>query len=146
MPVRLRITLLFAFLVFLILGLVFTGVYYFSWEARLETITARLTNRGITTARLLSQGGRFSHEVVKGLDSLTAITYKQKVVQAYDYRNRLIYHYSDLPGDTMSLDRDVLDEARIKGKHYFTINGKEAVAYHHKDAHSRLVIVSAGVD
>ncbi|GAA4324035.1 HAMP domain-containing sensor histidine kinase [Flaviaesturariibacter amylovorans] len=146
MPVRLRITLLFAFLVFLILGVVFAGVYYFSWQARLQTISTRLSNRAITTARLLSQEELFTPDVVKGVDSLTTLTYKRKVVQAYDFQNRLIYSYADLPGDSLTLDREVLNEARLKGRHYFTINGKEAIAYHHKDAHTRLVIVSAGVD
>ena len=55
MPVRLRITLLFSLFAFIILGVVCSSIYYFSYQTRLNGIKTRLTNRAITTARLLSQ-------------------------------------------------------------------------------------------
>jgi len=59
MPVKIRITLLFTLLVVGILTLVCGSVYYFSYINRLKDIRTRLTNRAITTGRLLSQGGYF---------------------------------------------------------------------------------------
>ena len=146
MPVRLRITFLFALLVFIILSIVCSGIYYFSYTARVDTIKKRLTNRAITTARLLSQKEIFDQRLVQRIDSLTTIALKRKAVQAYDYNNRKIYNYSDLPGDTLYINSDILDDARLNGRVYFSIDAKEAVAYHYVDDQSRIVIVSAGED
>ena len=146
MPVRLRITLLFALLVFIILSIVCTGIYYFSYTARLDTIKKRLTNRAITTARLLSQKEIFDQKLVQRIDSLTTIALTNKTVQAYDYKNRKIYNYSDLPGDTLNISNSILDDTRFKGNIYFSVRNKEAVAFHYVDNKSRIVIISAGED
>jgi signal transduction histidine kinase len=146
MPVRLRITLLFALLVFIILSIVCTGIYYFSYTARLDTIKKRLTNRAITTARLLSQKEIFSQRLVQRIDSLTTISLTNKTVQAYDYKNNKIYNYSDLPGDTLNISNDILDDTRFKGNIYFSVRNKEAIAFHYVDNKSRIVFISAGED
>ena len=77
MPVRLRITLLFSLLVFFILSLVCAGIYYFSYEGRIQTIKSRLTNRAITTARLLSQREIFDRDLVRRIDSSTTLSLKK---------------------------------------------------------------------
>jgi signal transduction histidine kinase len=146
MPVRLRITFLFALLVFIILSIVCSGIYYFSYTSRVNTIKRRLVNRSITTARLLSQKEIFDQNLVRKIDSSTTLALKNKTVQAYDYQNKKIYNYSDLPGDTLHIDTSILDDARVKGDFYFTIGNKEAVAYHYVDHNSRIVIISAGED
>jgi two-component system, OmpR family, sensor histidine kinase ArlS len=146
MPIRLRITILFVTLVIIILGIVCTGVYYFSYTARINTITTRLTNRAITTARMLEQQEIFDQKLVQRIDSLTTISLKNKTVQAYDYKNNKIYSYSDVNGDTLHIPDDVLDEARVNGNYYFTISDKEAVAYHYSSDLSRIVVISAAED
>ena len=146
MPVRLRITFLFAALVFIILSVVCTTAYYFSYTSRINTIKTRLANRAITTARLLSQREIFNRELVQRIDSFTTISLKNKAVQAYDYKNRKVYNYSDVPGDTLNIDVSILDDARVRGNFYFTIGNKEAVAYHYVDRNNRIVIISAGED
>ncbi len=85
MPVRIRITLVFTVLVFIILTLVCSSIYYFSYTSRVNTIKTRLTNRAITFGRLLSRSEVFSNELVKRIDSLTSIAYTNRVIQAYDY-------------------------------------------------------------
>ena len=146
MPVRLRITFLFTLLVFILLTLVCTGVYYVSANNRLKNVRTRLTNRATTTARLLSQSEVFDKELVRRIDEATTVALKDKTVQAYDYRNLRMYRYSDVPNDTIHVDKDVLDEARISGKIYFDWGGKEAVAYHYTDNNLRMVVVAAAVD
>ena len=146
MPVRLRITLLFALLVMVILGMVCSGVYYFTSSARRNAMKTRLTNRSITTARLLSEKETFDQKLVQRIDSLTTIALKNKTVQAYDYQNKEIYIYSDIPGDTFHVDENVLDNARVNSTHYFVIDRKEAVAYHYADSSKRMVVISAAED
>ena len=124
MPIRLRIVILFTVLVIIILGLLCGGIYYFSHTARLKTIKTRLENRAITTARLLAQKEIFDQELVKRIDSLTTIALKNKTVQAYDYQNRKLYNYSDVFGDTLSITEEDLDDARVNGTIYFTVDDK----------------------
>jgi two-component system, OmpR family, sensor histidine kinase ArlS len=146
MPIRLRITLLFVLLVFIVLGIVGSGVYYFSYTARLKNIKTRLTNRAITTARLLSQREIFDQALVQRIDSLTTISLKHKVVQAYDHENRRIYDYADTRGVDFRVSTDILDDARVKGSVFFQQGSWEAVAYHYADNHTRIVVISAAED
>jgi signal transduction histidine kinase len=146
MPVRVRITLIFSLLVFIILSLVCSGVYYFYHQTRINNIKSRLTNRAITTARLLSQREIFDRDLVRRIDSSTTLSFFNKSVQAYNYRNRRIYRYSEMPNDTLAIDNKVLDEARVKGRIYFTDGRRDVVAYHYTDNNSRVVVVVAGED
>lgn len=146
MPVRARITLIFSLLVFFILGLVCAAVYYFSYTNRLDNIKTRLTNRAITTARLLSQSETFDRQLMYKIDAATTVAMDDKTVQAYDYTNKRIYAYSDQPADTIAIEKRILDEARINQQVYFTTGKKEAIAYHYTDANNRIVIIAAGYD
>lgn len=146
MPVRLRITFLFTLVVCFILGVVCAAIYYFSYMSRVQTITSRLTNRAITTARLLSRSEFFDRELVAHIDSLATISLKDKSVQAYNYQNKKIYSYSDLPGDTLAITDKILDDARVKQSFYFREGIKEAVAYHYTGQNARIVIICAARD
>jgi two-component system, OmpR family, sensor histidine kinase ArlS len=146
MPVRVRITLIFSLLVFVILSIVCTGIYYFSYQARIDNIKTRLTNRAITTARLLSQREIFDRSLVQRIDSSTTLSFKNKTVQVYNHQNRTIYRYSDVPGDTVAIDKEILDKTRINGSIYFTKGKREVVAYHYTSDNVRLVILVAGED
>ncbi len=146
MPVRLRITLLFTVLVMLILGIVCTGVYYFSYTSRVNTIKKRLTNRAMTTAKLLGQQEIFDQTLVQRIDSLTTLSLKSKTVQAYDHNDNKIYSYSDQPGDTIPIDKKILNDARAHGTRFFTFLKKEAVAYHYANNKTGIVVISAAED
>jgi len=146
MPVRVRITLLFSLLVFVILSIVCIGIYFFSYEARINNIKIRLTNRAITTGRLLSQREIFDRNLIQRIDSSTTLSFNNKLVQAYNYQNRRIYNYMELPGDTLHIHPKILNTVRVKGSLYFTEGGREVVAYHYTDNNSRFVMVVAGTD
>lgn len=146
MPVRLRIMFLFSLLVFIILGMVCTSVYYFSYKSRSQALKTRLTNRAITTAKLLSQSGYFDRQMVERIDSLTTLSLQNKAVQAYNFLNQKIYNYTEAPGDTIHITPEMLDDARVKQTYYFTQSGKEAIAYHYTDQNSRIVIICSAND
>jgi two-component system sensor histidine kinase ArlS len=146
MPVRLRITLLFSLLVFIILGIVCGSIYFFSYKSRIKTIEKRLTNRAITTARLLSQTGYFDRRMVGKIDSLTTLALTNKSVQAFNSQNQRIYDYSDDPADTLHITNEMLDDARARSSYYFTQRGKEAIAYNHVTENAEIVIICAAKD
>lgn len=146
MRVRLKITFIFVALVMVILGMVCVGIYYFTNSARTETIKRRLTNRAITTARLLAQRETFDQRLVQRIDSLTTISLKNKIVQAYDHQDRLVYNYSDAPVESVRIEDEILDEARMNSTKFFMLGDREAVAYYHMDNTTNFVVVSAAED
>ena len=146
MPVRWRITLLFTSVVFVILGIVCTGIYYFSYRSRIDRISLRLANRAITTARLLSQSELFDRYMVERIDSLTTIALVRKTVQAYNFLNRKIYSYSELPQDTIPIENNLLDNTRINGRIYFTVGERDVVSYYYNHGDAKIVVVCAGLD
>jgi len=146
MPVRLRITFLFTLAVFIILGIVCLAIYYFSASSRIATIKTRLTNRAITTARMLRQSEMFDRQLIHQIDSLTTLALKDKSVKAYNNLNHVIYNYSDAGSSTLAIDETLLQETREQGIIYFTQGKKEAVAYHNPKNTTGLVIICAGED
>ena len=146
MPVKLRITFLFGFIVFVILALVCGTVFYFSYTERLHNIRTRLTNRAITLARLLGQSQVFDQNLIRKIDSSTTLAMKDRTFQAYDYLNNKIYSYSDALNDTFKIKATILDDARVKGSVYFISGKKEAVAYHYVNPNNRIVVVTVGYD
>lgn len=146
MPIRYRIILLFTLVVFFILGVVCGSIYYFSASSRTKMMRTRLTNRAITTARLLRQSEVFDRQLVRRIDSSMSISLKNKSVQAYNEENKRVYNYADAPGDTVHISPVLLEEAKSKGSVYFREGKKEAVAFHTPGKESGLVIVSAARD
>ena len=147
MAVRTRITLLFTLLVVAILTLVCASVYYFSYTNRIKDMQTRLANRAITTGRLLSQRSGFDEALSRKIDASTSMAMKDKVIEAYDSTNKLIYWYTDNPADTLRADRAILDQAR-KGNDriYFTQQRKDAIAVNYKDENVSFVIIAAAYD
>ena len=90
MPVRLKITFVFSAIVFLILGLAFAIIYFYAAKNRRNYIDTRLTNMAITTGRFLSKAETFNPSLIQKIDSLTAIAFTHKTVQAYDEHNNKI--------------------------------------------------------
>ncbi len=146
MPVRIRITLLFTALVFVILGLVCVSAYYFFNNSRINANKTRLTNRAITVGRLLSRSEVFPNKLIQRIDSATSMAYLNKVMQAYNDKNEKIYQYTSLTGDSIYIDEELLNRSRQEGNIYFTKGMKEGVAYHYADNAVSLVLIAAGED
>jgi two-component system sensor histidine kinase ArlS len=146
MPIRLRITLLFSLLVFIILGVVCGSIYFFSYKSRIKAIEKRLTNRAITTARLLSQSGYFDRRLVGRIDSLTTLSLTNKSVQAFNSQNQKIYDYSDSPADTLHISAEMLEDAKAQSSYYFKQRGKEAIAYYYVSEDASIVIFCGAKD
>ena len=146
MTVRLKITLLFTAIIFLLLSLLCGFIYYFSYTTRLENIKAHLTNRALTTANMLRQPHIFDKRLMNKIDSIIVRSVKNKSVQAYDAHNESIYVYSDNLNDTIEINKEILTEARANENNFFTVGRKEAIAYHDKNNSTGIVVVTAAFD
>jgi signal transduction histidine kinase len=132
--------------VFIILGIVCSAIYFFSYRSRLDRINLRLTNRAITTARLLSQSELFDRYLVERIDSLTTITLTNKSVQAYNFLNRKIYSYNEKSEDTIAVTTHLLDDTRVKEQIYFTEGDRDVISYYYTDNNASIVIICAALD
>ena len=65
-------------------------------------------------------------------------------IQAYNYLDNKIYTYSDVPGDSLHISNDILNEAKLKITYFFTDGQKEAIACYYST--NRLVIIAAAFD
>ena len=95
MAVKLKITLLFTLIMFLLLALLCGFIYYFSYASRLENIKTQLTSRAMTTANMLRQPGVFNEGLMNKIDSAMVRPIKNKSIQAYNVKNEKIYFYTD---------------------------------------------------
>ena len=146
MPVRIKITLLFTMIVFLLLSLVCGSVYYFSYSNRLENVKIKLLNRALTTSSLLNQSEIFDPVLINKIDASTAMSMKNKTVQAYNFFDVLIYTYSDIAADTIHVGSGIMNDARKRSEVFFTTGNKEALAWCDVDNQSKIVIVAAAYD
>ncbi len=146
MHIRIKITLLFTLIMFVLLSLLCGFIYYISYINRLDNIKTHLINRTLTTANLLNQPEIFDSITMSKIDGstrkITEIT--NESIQAYNYFDKRIYAYSDKPGDSIQISTDILNEAKSKINYFFTVGKKEAIArYYSAD---RLVIIAAAFD
>jgi signal transduction histidine kinase len=146
MPVRLKITLVFSSIVFCILGLVFLIIYFYAAKNRRDYIDARLTSMAVTTGHFLSRAESFNPSLIEKIDSLTAVAFTHKTVQAYDQMNRKIYSFNDDEEDALPADNKELSDARATSKLYYLIKKRDVIFYHYIENNFDLVIVAAGYD
>ena len=146
MPVRTRITLLFTMIVFIILIIVCSSIYYFSYTNRVKNSKARLTNFAVTTGSLLSHTESFGHELMQKIDSSTTVALINKTVEVFDEHYNKIYAYSDRKSDSLVIGPEILDEAKNKGNIYFTSSDREVIAYQYSSNRFKAVIVVAAFD
>jgi two-component system sensor histidine kinase ArlS len=144
MHVRIKITLLFTVIMFLLLSLLCGYIYYSSYTIRLENSKAQLTNWALTTSHKLNQPDVYNQKFMKKIDSIPILFIKNKTVQAYNYLNKRIYTYSDNAADTIQITNEVLDKSRLDNIAYFNAGRRDAVVYY--DKNDRIVILAAAYD
>jgi two-component system, OmpR family, sensor histidine kinase ArlS len=84
--------------------------------------------------------------LVKRIDSSTTLSLKNKVVKVFDTNNKLIYNYTDQPGDQITVNENILARARKSGSYYFVEGNKEIVAYYYNHVPSQFGVVTAAQD
>lgn len=122
------------------------AVYYFSSLNRKESFQSRLRNRALTTAKYLIEITEINQDLMKRIDENTVLSLQDKSVAVFNYLNEIIYENSDLPEDTLTITKDILDLARIKGEHFFKMGKRDALSIQYTDEFNRYVIVVAAYD
>jgi two-component system, OmpR family, sensor histidine kinase ArlS len=146
MSKRVKITLLFTMIMFLLLSLLCGFIYYFSYSSRIQDMETHLINRASVTANMLNRPDIFDHAFMNKMDSAILVSLKNKSIQAYNANNEKIYSFSDKPADTLNIINSILDEARKINNFYFTVGRREAIAYNANGKNDGTVIIAAAYD
>jgi len=146
LKIKLKIIFFFTLIVFVILTVVCLSIYYFAYENRENNFKTRLTNRAVTTARLLSQADIFNRSLLQKIDASTTVSMVDKSIQVYDTAANLIYVYSDKIADTIEVNREILINARKRNNSYFKTDKKDVVAYNYGEGDNRITIIAAAYD
>lgn len=146
MPARIKITLFFTLIMFVLLSLLCGIIYYFSYTNRLDNIKTHLTNRTLTTANLLNQPEIFDSAIISKIDATTKkiTTITNESIQAYNDLNKRIYIYNDLPDDSFQISNDILNKTKSEITYFFTFGKKEVVACYYSA--EKVVIIAAAFD
>jgi len=146
MPVRTRIALLFVAIVAIILSIVCSSIYYFSYNNRVKNSRQRLVNLAVTTGSLLSRSETFGHDLIQKIDSSTKIALTEKSITVFDKHNHKIYAYSDVTGDSIVYPKNILIQTRKKGQTYLRIDAREAVSYYYTNNGFEGTVIVAAFD
>jgi len=146
MSIRYKIAFLFSMLVMLILALVSIAVYYFSVENRHDLFNTRIKKRALYTAKIYSDYTDSSFSVLKKLDGNAASAFYDKSISITGYKDKYMYMYADSTGDSIFLDKQILENTKIAGEYFFTYKNKNAVAIHQVDKSSDFIVAFAASD
>lgn len=146
MSIKYKITLLFVSMVVMILFVLSLGVYYYSVSSRKASFEERLKNRALSSANVYAG--------IRGGDSATLQRMNESMVASLTDRSIAVYRwgrgyeyvFSDRPGDSISLSRNVLDRAAEKGEYFFSVRGRPAFAVYHRAAGGDFVFAVAADD
>ena len=144
MHVRIKITLLFTLIMFLLLSLLCGYIYYSSFTTRLENSKAQLTNWALTTSHKLKQPDIYDQKYMKKIDSVPMLFIKNKTVQAFNYLNKEIYTFSDNAADTIQITNEVLNKSRLSKITFFNTGRRDAIVYY--DKKDGIVVFAAAYD
>jgi two-component system sensor histidine kinase ArlS len=146
MPVKIKITLFFTLIVFTILTVVCLSIYYFAYENREGNFRIRLTNRAMTTARLLGQRDVFNRSLIQKIDANTSVAMFHKSIQAYDNMGNPEYVFSDKADDTITVSTELLVKAKKEKSIYFREGEKDVVVYHYEKGNFSVTVVAGAYD
>lgn len=146
MSIRYKIALLFLLIVTILFAIVSLSVYLFSVKERSNTFKTRLKNRALSTARIYVTAGDKNFAVLRRLDAAAVASLYNKSVTVVGFNNAHEYMFSDKPGDSLYITRDIVEKAKKEDEYFFTYNDKAAVAIHYYDNDDNFIVAVAATD
>jgi two-component system, OmpR family, sensor histidine kinase ArlS len=145
MQIRYRITLVYTSIVTIILLLLCSSIYYFSNQNRKLQFHERLVRKAISTADLLWKY-KMDPELVRKINRTSPSALVGKAIYVYDDNFRPVFSYHDHATDSIHIDNEILRNALMRSRYFFTDNDKDAVAISYKRANQTFVITTAALD
>lgn len=146
MSIRYKIALLFSSLVTLLFVLISLVVYFYSVNERRDLFKTRLKNRVLSTARVYASVSDSNYSLLRRIDATPVASLYDKSLTITGFNDTPVYSFSDKAGDTLVLNREVIEETKINGEYYFNYGDKAAVAIHQQDSLSDFIVAVAAYD
>jgi len=146
MSIKYKIAFLFTVLVIFILIIVSISVFFFSVENRKNNFERRLKNRAISTASVYAGISDDNFSVLQKMDTAAVASLYEKSITILGFGNSFNYRFSDQPGDSLVLEKSVIERARIENEYYFNYKNKKAVAIHQVNNRNNFIVAVAAMD
>jgi two-component system sensor histidine kinase ArlS len=139
--------LLFIVLVTAIISILEYSVHYLATIERKEVFDRRLKSRANYNTQLFALMGDSGISIMRKMDTISTVgLLPNRSICIYSDQGKQLYQF-DMPGTPpLNISDDIINEVRIKGEKYFTIDNRDAVAIHRLAAHKHFIVVVAGYD
>src|ERR1044071_8925677 len=145
MPLKYRITLVYTFIVTIIMLLLCWAIYFYSAQNRVVQFQERLYRKAYSTALLL-KSKQFNTEEVKAINESGNSSLFRKSINVYDAHDNLVFTYRDPDALPLVVNNAVLKTAKQRKKYFFGWDGRDAVAINYKDAADEYTVIVASYD
>jgi signal transduction histidine kinase len=144
MTIRNRLTIQFFFLVFGILSVSTSVVYFYAERHRKEDFYARLRSKAESTAKLLITVDEISASLLRKIETDNPSALPGEGILIWNPRNQVIFDFD--PNDILSPDPAFLDQIRKVGEVRFEQNGFEVLGYVFRESSGKFVVMIAAED
>ena len=146
MSIKYKIALLFSLLVSIILAILNVSVYFFSAREREKSFETRLANRALSTAKVYGGVNDTNFSVLQKINSAAVASLYNKSITIVANNDLHEYMFSDKPGDSLYLSKEIIKKTKSDSKYIFTYKQKKAIAIHYSDNNSDFIVAVSAVD
>lgn len=124
--------------------LFFIFIYLFYADFRREEYYSRLTNKALTTARLLIEVQEIDHDLLKIIDKNALNALHNEKVVIYNQNNQVVYSSSD--DRQLRVNKDVLNEIRAAKRLEWVENMNETLGITYDEGDKHYVAIASAFD
>lgn len=146
MSIRYKIAFLFSGLVSFLLFCLCAVIYFISQNERNNLFHTRLKNRAAATANTAAIITDSNYKVLELLDTSAVASLQNKSISVVDYSGKILYNYTDNPGNEIVLSPDIIHQTKIDGEYFFSTELRQAVAVHFVSVNKNLFVTVAAED
>lgn len=144
MSIRTRLTWQFTLIVASILIFFFAAIYLFYADFRRDEYYSRLTNKALTTARLLIDVQEIDHDLLKIIERNSLNALHNEKIYIFDRHNSLVYTSADDQAQAVSpsLLKEIREEERIE----YTRGMNETLGLYYNEGGQEYVVIASAFD
>lgn len=144
MSIRTRLTWQFTLIVASILIFFFLAIYLFYADFRRDEYYSRLTNKALTTARLLIDVQEIDHDLLKIIERNSLNTLHNEKIYIFDRHNQLVFASADDQAPEVS--PWLLNNIREEGRVEYTREMNETLGLYYNEGGQEYVVIASAFD
>jgi signal transduction histidine kinase len=144
MNIRTKITVTFFAVVVLVLSCITFAIYYFSSQHREIDFRRRLLNRGMNTAKVLTEVKELNVELIKRLEKNSPTSLPNQHVAIYNVQHQELYRSE--ASAPLTIDETLLQRVSNEREFKMLINGYDVVGFTYQNQAENYLIIAAARD